>query len=62
MQLVVNGRSVLAYGSLYIANGSFGHVCRSLGKHHGTVSKLAKRAEENPNLVQAARELLGLNG
>ncbi len=58
---LVDGRSVLAYATRYIPGSSFGDVCRILGKHHGTVSRLAKRAEESAVLKDITRRLLCMN-
>ena len=57
----VDGRSVLARASQLVEGGSLGDICRILGKHHGTVSRLASRAVKKPELSSIVEELLSLH-
>ncbi len=55
---LVDARSILAYACRLIPGSSLGEACRKLGKHHGTMSKLAKRVENRPSLLEVTRLLL----
>lgn len=56
--LLVDARSIIAYVCRLISGTSLGEASAKLGKHHGTMSKLAKRAEENSSLHDLAWELI----
>jgi putative transposase len=57
-KILIDARSVLAHGSKLIEGGSLGDICRILGKHHGTVSRLALRATKSQKLTDIVHELL----
>lgn len=55
---VVNARSILALLGRQVHSWKTGDVALALGKHDATVSRLASRAAQNPELVRIANLLL----
>jgi hypothetical protein len=55
---VVNARAVLARAAKTLNGLSMGDVCRALGKHNGTISRLAAKASKQARLNLIVDELV----
>ena len=54
---VVDARAIFARTAQLLQGLSLGDVCRILGKHHGTISRLALKCTKCPKLQAIADEL-----